>query len=381
MATSEVGIIGYGSAPYEKKPSRSLFGYLGEAGRNALASAGVAKSEIDGLSIDATNTADTAVTFAEYFGFGTTWSQSGSSGGTGALLSVARAVRAVEDGHARYVLCIGGGAQDVAAFQKRVTRFNTAIADYLMPHGFGGMPGLFAIIQRKHMERFGTTREQLGRIAVDLRANARLNEAALLRGPMSLADYLDAKPIAEPLGLFDCVMPCSGAEAIVIGPLDRAPKGKRVKIRAHRERNNHPAGEVAPVSGGWEVFRDELFAAADRSREDMDFMQCYDDFPIMAAIQIEDLGFCRKGEIGAFLDRHRLTHDGSFPLNTGGGQLSCGQAGGSAGLLGLVEATRQLRGEGGARQVKDAARGIVSGFGMISYGHGLAAAAAILERA
>ena len=380
MASSDVGIIGYGSAAYDKKPRQALFGYLGEAGRNALASAGLAKSEIDGLSIDATNTPDTAVTFAEYFGFTTGWSQSGSSGGTSALLSVARAVKAVEGGHAKYVLCIGGGAQDVAAFQKRVTRFNTAIADYLMPHGFGGMPGLFAVIQRKHMERFGTTREQLGRIAVDLRANARLNEAALLRGPMTLDDYLGAKPIAEPLGLFDCVMPCSGAEAIVVGPLDRAPRGKGVKILAHRERNNHPMGEVAPVSGGWEVFRDELFQSAGYGHADMDFMQCYDDFPIMAAIQVEDLGFCPKGEVGRFLDVHRLTHDGSFPMNTGGGQLSCGQAGGSAGLLGMVEATRQLRGEGGARQVKDAKRGIVSGFGMISYGHGLASAAAILER-
>lgn len=380
MASSDIGIIGFGSAAYDKKPRQSLFGYLGEAGRNALASAGVSHSEVDGLAVDATSTPDTAVTTAEYFGFGITWNHSGSSGGTGALLSVARAVRAVEDGRANYVLCVGGGAQDVAAFQKRIARFNTAIADYLMPHGFGGMPGLFAMIQRKHMERYGTTREQLGRIAVDLRANARLNAAALLRAPMSLQDYLDAPQIAEPLGLYDCVMPCSGAEALLVGPLDRVPKGKGVRLLASRERNNHPANEVAPVSGGWEVFRDELFAEAGRSHGDMHFMQLYDDFPIMAAMQIEDLGFCAKGEIGRFLDANRFTHDGSFPLNTGGGQLSCGQAGGSAGLLGMVEATRQLRGEGGARQVANASRGIVSGFGMISYGHGLAAAAAILER-
>jgi acetyl-CoA acetyltransferase len=113
----------------------------------------------------------------------------------------------------------------------------------------------------------------------------------------------------------------------------------------------------------------------------MDFVQLYDDFPIMAAIQLEDLGFCRKGEIGSFLQKNRLTHDGSFPVNTGGGQLSCGQAGGSAGLLSMVEATRQLRGEGGARQVAHGRRGLVSGFGMISYGHGLASAAAIVESA
>jgi acetyl-CoA acetyltransferase len=107
-------------------------------------------------------------------------------------------------------------------------------------------------------------------------------------------------------------------------------------------------------------------------------MQCYDDFPIVAALQIEDLGFCAKGEIGRFLETHRLTHDGSFPLNTGGGQLSCGQAGSGAALMGLVEAVRQLRREAGGRQVANARCGIVSGYGMISYGHGLSASALIL---
>src|SRR5690606_12698202 len=119
-----------------------------------------------------------------------------------------------------------------AAFQKRVSGFNSAISNYLMPHGFGGMPGIFALIQRKHMDTYGTTRAQLGRIAVDLRANAQLNDAALLRGPMELEDYLNARPIAEPLGLFDCVMPCSGAEAVLVGPLDRVPKKKGIRMLA-----------------------------------------------------------------------------------------------------------------------------------------------------
>ena len=111
----------------------------------------------------------------------------------------------------------------------------------------------------------------------------------------------------------------------------------------------------------------------------MDFVQLYDDFPIMAAIQLEDLEFCPKGEAGRFLEANRFTHDGTLPVNTGGGQLSCGQAGGAAGLMSVVEAVRQLRGEGERRQVPGARRGLVSGFGMISYGHGLAAAAAVVE--
>jgi acetyl-CoA acetyltransferase len=382
MLSKNVGIIGYGSAAYEKKPSKTIFGYLGEAARAALKSAGISKKEINGITVDATNLgSDTAVTTAEYFGLSVSFAYKSTHAGAGALISIANAVRAVENGQADYVLCVGGGAQDVAAFKRRIAQFTMAIQDYLVPHGYGGPPGLFGIIQRKHMELYGTTREQFGRIAVDQRLNAQLNDAALLRGPMSLDDYLNAPLIADPLRLYDCVMPCSGAEALVIGPLDRVPSGKGVRVLSAADHHNHPVGEVAPVRGGWEVFRDKLFNEAGYGHKDMSFMQLYDDFPIMAAMQIEDMGFCKKGEVGAFLDKHRLTHDGSFPLNTGGGQLSCGQAGGSAGIIGLVEATRQLRGEGGRRQVKNAQRGVISAFGMISYGHGLSSSALIVEKA
>lgn len=382
MLSQNIGIIGYGSAAYDKKPRQTIFGYLGEAARSALASAGIRKDEINGISVDATNLgSDTAVTTAEYFGLSVSWAYKSTAAGAGPLIAVSNAVRAIEAGHADYVLCIGGGAQDISMFKARIAQFTSAIENYLVPHGYGGPPGLFGIIQRKHMETYGTTREQFGRIAVDLRLNAQRNEAALLRGPMTLDDYLNAPLIADPLRLYDCVMPCSGAEAVIIGPLDRVPKGKGVRVLAARERHNHPPGEIVPLSGGWEVFRDALYKEAGYAPADMNFVQLYDDFPIMAAIQLEDLGFCKKGEIGPFLAKNRLTHDGSFPLNTGGGQLSCGQAGGSAGLIGLVEAVRQLRGEGAARQVKTATRGIVSGFGMISYGHGLSSSAMIVEKA
>jgi acetyl-CoA acetyltransferase len=377
----DIGIIGYGSAQYDKKPRQTLFGYLAEAGRAALSSAGLTVQDIDGLAVDATDTPDSPVTTAEHFGLSISWAHAGSTAGTSGLLSVASAIRAVEAGLARNVLCVAGGAQDLASFHRRMSRFTSAISNYLLPAAHGGMPSLFAIIQRKHMETYGTTRAQLGRVAVDERANAQRNEAALLRGPMTLDDYLNAPMIADPIGKLDCVMPCSGAEAIVVGPLDRVERGKGVRLLASRERHNHPPREIAPLVGGWEVFRDELYAEAGYGPGDMQFVQLYDDFPIMAAICIEDMGFCPKGEIGPFLERNRLTHDGSFPVNTGGGQLSCGQAGGSAGIISMVEATRQLRGEGGQRQVHGAERGLVCGYGSLSYGHGLSAAAAVVERA
>lgn len=379
MISREVGIVGYGSAAYDKKPRQTLFGYIAEAARAALAHAGVRKDEVNGLAVDAALGGDTAVSTAEYLGLSLSWAYKSTAAGAGPIMSVVNAVRAVDAGVADYVICVGAGAQDIATFKKRVAQFTAAVSDYLAPHGYGGPPGMHAIIQRKHMARYGTTREQLGRIAVDQRANASLNEAALLRKPLTLDEYLNAKLVADPLRLYDCVLPCSGAEAVVVGTLDRA-RGKGVRLLSAHERHNHPLGEIAPIRGGWEVFRSALFEDAGYGPRDMQFMQCYDDFPIMAAMQIEDLGFCEKGAIGRFLDENRLTHDGSFPLNTGGGQLSCGQAGGASGLLGVVEATRQLRGEGGARQVRDAARGIVSGYGMISYGHGLSASAVIMER-
>lgn len=382
MAFSDVGIIGYGSSVYEKRASRTELSYFAEAARAALASAGVGRDVVDGIATSSTTLQpDNAVTVAEYLGLSVTWASVATAGGAGAVVNVLDAVRAVEMGRAGFILCLAGAAQDGRFFRERVARFNHAIADYLAPHGFGGMNGLFGIIQRKHMETYGTTRAQLGRIAVDQRANASRNDSALLREPMSIDDYLGAPIVADPLHLYDCVMPCSGAEAILVGPIDRAAPGEAVRLLAGRERHNHPAGEVSPLRGGWETFRDSLYDEAGLGADAMDFVQAYDDYPIMVAIQLEDLGFCRKGEVGPFLERHRLTWDGTFPLNTGGGQLSCGQTGGGGGMIGLTEAVRQLRGEGGARQVAGAKRGLVSGYGMVVYGHGLSASAIVLEAA
>ncbi len=382
MVAREVGIIGYGGSVYEKRATRTEMSYMAEAARAALASAGRAGTDVDGISTRSTTLhPDNAVTTAEHLGLSPSWASVSNAGGAGAPVNVLDAVRAVEAGRATCVLCLAGAAQDGDAFRGRIGRFTGVTGDYLAPHGFGGMNGLFAIVQRKHMETFGTTRAQLGRIAVDQRANARANAAALLRGPMSIEDYLAAPVVADPLGLYDCVMPCSGAEAILVGALDRVPEGKAIRVKAGRERHNHPVGEVSPIRGGWELFRDALWNEAGFGPADVQFVQAYDDYPIMVAIQLEDLGFCAKGEVGAFLARRRMTFDGDFPLNTGGGQLSCGQTGGGGGMISLTEAARQLRGEAGSRQIAGARRGLVSGYGMVAYGHGLSASALLLERA
>ncbi len=382
MDANGIGIIGYGQSLYVKRTERTLFSFLAEAARGALATAGLRKDAIDGLAVASFELPpDNAVTLAEQFGMSVSWAYLGTAGGAGPVASVINAVRAIAAGQAGAVLCLAGDSYDVAGHYRLMDNFNRALKNYATPHGFGGANGLFAIVQRKHMETYGTERSQLGRIAVDQRASAMLNDNALLRTPMSLADYLDARMIADPLRLYDCVLPCAGAEAVVVAPLDRAPAGKGVRILSGYERHNHPPGEPLPLRGGWELFRDALYRDAGYGPAEMDFVQAYDDYPIMVAIQLEDLGFCNKGAVGAFLARHTFAWNGTLPLNTGGGQLSCGQAGAGGGMIGLVEAVRQLRGEAGARQLAEARRGLVSGYGMVGYGKGLSASSVILERA
>ena len=381
-AAQSIGILGYGETEYAKKTSRTLIDLLADATRRALASSGLSKDDIDGIAVCSFELPpDNAVTLAEQFGISVSWAYFGTAGGAGPVASVTNAVRAVEAGDARAVLCVSGDDYDVAGHYRLMDHFNKALINYATPNGFGGANGLFGIVQRKHMETYGTRREELGRIAVGQRASARRNDNALLRGPMTIEDYLNARVIADPICLYDCVLPCPGAEAVIVGPLDRAPAGKAVRVLSGYERHNHPPGEIAPLRGGWELFRDALWSRAGLGPEDMDFVQAYDDYPIMVAIQLEDLGFCTKGEVGRFLAGHTMSFDGSFPLNTNGGQLSCGQAGAAGGMIGLVEAVRQLRGEAGPFQLAAAERGVVSGYGMVGYGHGLSTSSVVLERA
>lgn len=377
---SDVCIAGYGRTNYEKRTQRSLFSFLAEAGRKALESADLTFKDVDGLAICSFELPpDNTVTAAEQFGISVSWAYLGTAGSAGPISSIVNAKRAIEAGHASTVLCIAGDNYDVGGHFKLMDNFSRGLRNYGTPLGFGGANGLFGIIQRKHMETYGTRREDLARISVDQRRSAALNDHALLRTPLSVEDYMNARVIADPICLYDCVLPCAGAEAVVVTTLDRAPNGKAVRVLTGFERHNHPPMEIAPLRGGWEVFADRLYNEAGFGPEDMDFVQLYDDYPIMVAIQLEDLGFCKKGEVSAFLAANTFSWDGSLPLNTGGGQLSCGQAGIAGGLLSVTEAVCQLRSEGGARQVANAKRGLVAGYGMVGYGHGLSASSIILE--
>jgi acetyl-CoA acetyltransferase len=177
-------------------------------------------------------------------------------------------------------------------------------------------------------------------------------------------------------------MPCAGAEAFLVMREERARDLglAHVVIRGAIERHNAFADDPVMVRGGWLVDRDDLYAQAGVAPAALDFVQTYDDYPVIAMMQFEDLGFCEKGEGPAFVRANTLTFDGSFPNNTSGGQLSAGQAGAAGGFLGMVEAVRQLTDTAGSRTVPDAKLGLVAGFGMVTYDRCLCTGAVILGR-
>lgn len=375
-------IVGYGSSRYEKQPSQGLLEYLWDATHDALTRAGLAKDEVDGLAVCSFGLSPgNALTLAEHFGMQLTWACEGIFGGSSGVVLVGRAVEAVRAGRANVIVCLAGDAYSVASHNELIDHFTQAV-DYLAPYGFGGPNAMFALVQRRHSELYGTTREQLGTLAVTQRRNAQLNDNALFRDDLSLEDYLDARIIADPIRLYDCVMPCSGADAVVVVDEDWY-EGRRtpVHVLSQKEVHNPYPGAIAPLKAGFELFADELFAEAGVSRTDIDFVQLYDDYPIMEAIQLEGLGFCGEGESGPFLAATDISPTGTLPVNTGGGQLSCGQSGAGGGMIGVAEAIRQLQHEGGARQVPDASTGLVAGFGEVSYVKGLSASAIVLRRA
>jgi len=374
-------LVSYGQSPYEKRDGHELLWHFWRATLACLERAGIAKDDVDGLALASFGySPGCVVTLAEHFGMRLRWAEQGAFGGASGVVAVSRAADAIRAGRARAVLCLAGDTFTVASHDAMLDSFTPAMRDYLAPHGFGGANGVFALVQRQHSHRYGTRREQLGRLAVTQREHALLNPNALFKVPLTLKEYLTARVIAEPLRLYDCVMPCSGADAVLVVSEDiaRATGRPPVRILAAQEAHNAYPEASSSLPGGWDLFADDLFAEAGVTREDVDLAELYDDYPIMVGIQLECHGFCPRGGCGTFLESTDVSIHGELSINTGGGQLSCGQAGASGGSIHLVEAVQQLQHEAGARQIEDPSVGLVSGFGLVSYGKGLCTASLIL---
>ncbi len=357
--------------------------WLARALRALLRDAALDIREIDGLAVASFGlAADAPVAIVSRLGLDLSWFEYLPHGGACGVVALRRAARAVEAGEARIVACIAGDGHQRGDFRDLVSNFTWNFQDAVYPYGGAGPNAVFAMITRAYMEAHGISRDAFGRLAIEQRAHARENPLALLREPLDLDDYLAARPVAEPLHLYDCVMPCAGAEGFLVMREETARDlGLRhARALAAIERHGAFADDPVQLRGGWETEAERLFAAAGRRREAIDLLETYDDYPVISFLQMEGLGLAPPGEAAELVESGATAIDGRLAHNTSGGQLSCGQAGAAGGFLGIVEALRQLTDRPLGRAAAAATTALVSGYGMVDYDRGLCTAAAILER-
>jgi acetyl-CoA acetyltransferase len=371
------------SIPYRRYSTNTAQWWIGRALQVLTRQAGLRPQDVDGLSVSSFTIApDTAIGLTQHFGLSPRWLDHVPFGGASGIVALRRAARAVEAGDAEFVACVAGDTNHVDSFRRTLASFSRFAQDAVYPYGSGGANASFALIARNYMNTYGARREDFGKICVAQRANAMAVPHALMKKRLTLDDYMASRAISDPIHLFDCVMPCAGAEAFLVcgEAAARSLALKPVRLLSTIERHNAFPQDAIQLRGGWSLDAGELWSMAGVRPQDVDFVETYDDYPVISMMQLEDLGFCNKGEAAAFVRAHTLTNDGSFPHNTCGGQLSVGQAGAAGGYLGLVEAVRQLSDTPLGTQVANAKIGLVSGFGMINYDRGLASGAAVLAR-
>jgi len=372
---TEVVVVGCAEAKIEVASGRSAYDLAGEAMAAALADAGVEKSEIDGFVVancmsEAGNPFWSNIV-ADYLGLELDFCQGIDVGGASFVAGVARAALAIRGGACNTVLVLAADAQSTANHM----RYGAYRTEWTDPVGLMGPPGAFGLLTSRYMEQFELDFDALAKIAVVQRDHALLNDLACerLRVPLTREDYLNSRMISEPIRLLDCVMVCDGASAVVVTSAERAGAlglRKQCRIRGYGERVNYqiadPCADITQT--GHAAAGRRALAQAGLKTSDIRMFHPYDDFLIAVLIQLEQIGFCGSGEGSRFVLDHDLSYKGDLPLNTGGGQISAGQAGLAGGAHNFVEATRQLFGVAGKRQVRNPTNAMVTGIGTIPYG-------------
>jgi acetyl-CoA acetyltransferase len=379
-----VALVSPVSIPYQRQSEKEAEWFIGRALAELLNDSGLDKNDVDGLAVSSFTLApDTSVSLTNYFSMSPRWLESIPLGGASGVVAMRRAARAIQAGDAEVIACIGADTANAKSFASLVDNFSGFSTNAVHPYGAGGPNTVFAMVTRHYMEQFGASREDFGRLCISQRENALAASRALFDKPLSMDDYLNARVIAEPLHLFDCVMPCAGAEGFLVMSVERARSLDLpfATILASEELYNAYAEDDIHYRGGWQLFRESLYTAAGVGPEDIDLLQTYDDYPVIVMLQLEDLGFCEKGEAAQFIKETALSWNGDgLPHNTCGGQLSAGQAGAAGGFIGLVESLRQLTVPGLKNTVSKANIAMVSGYGMVIYDRCLSSNAAILSR-
>jgi len=377
--TRRAVIVGIGESQIGRVPGRSSLQLQAHAAVAAAADAGLAIGDIDGLlttplRVERWNMPAGVV--AHNLGIRPRFLSTVDLAGASGVAMIHQAVMAVESGQCDVALCVAG--QNLLSHQSRdqavksMAESGSAHPQFEVPYGPLG-PSLYALIAQRHMYEFGTTSAQLAEVAVAIRGHACLNPNAHKREPLTVADVLASRMITSPLHMFDCAIVSDGAAAVIVTTAERAADLRKRPIhllgQGYGLRHGHIGDhKQLTITGAVDSGRD-AFASAGVERADIDVAEIYDCFTITVIVELEDLGFCAKGEGGSFVEGGRIALGGALPITTHGGLLSGGHPGLPGGFLHVVEGIRQLRGEAGARQVADAELALVHGNGGVASIH------------
>ncbi|MEM2484492.1 MAG: thiolase family protein [Candidatus Caldarchaeum sp.] len=290
-------------------------------------------------------------------------------GANGAALVVAGAL-AIHAGYIDHFLILGADTpMNITGEGSLTWRYEL---DYLMPVGMMGPNSMAAMIMRRQMDVYGYKPEQYGKISISQRENASKNPLAYFRTPLKIEEYLSSPMISDPLRMLDICPFVNGGFALLLSKTSVAGKvsEKPVKLLGFGEWHNLDAENPLPdiTSTGLKIASKHAYEMSGLKPSKINLLNAYDDYTPVVLMQLEDAGFCEKGKAGRFVEENDITFCGNFPVNTGGGLLSYGQAGMAGGLHHIVEAVRQLRGEAGERQVGGARYAMVTALGALAHG-------------
>ena len=356
-------IVGASLGGVPMTPGRSALEILGEAVHGALADAGLKLSDVDGLFTGSSYHFLAGLSVAEYLGIHPKFCEATMVGGSSYVSHLLTAAMALHTGQCEVALICYGSNQG-SGFGKLKSMAETPL--YEAPYEPRYPISSYALAAARHMHQYGTTREDLAHIAVAARQWAQLNPLAHARDPLSIEQVLDSRLVSDPLSVLDCCLVTDGGGALVLVRSERAkdfPKPPVYVLGAaaatwHRQIGSMPDLTVTAAAESGP----RAFAMAGLALKDVDVLELYDAFTINTLLFLEDLGFCAKGEGGAFVRNGRIAPGGALPVNTNGGGLSCCHPG-MYGMFLLIEAVQQLRAEAGDRQVPNAEIALCHGNG------------------
>ena len=360
----ETAIVGAATYGQGESPGLTNYDQAALASVKALEQAGLRLNDVDGLFILSIGDNLNTMSFAEYLGIRPRFADNCRTGGSSFQIHAVIAALALMSGQCDIALIAYGSSQRTST--GKLVQSANALSPWLQAYSPRVPVSSYAMAAARHMYEFGTTKEQLGQVAVSARQWAQLNPDAFMRDELTLEDYLQARMICDPLGKYDCCLVTDGAAAVVMTRADHARDlvsnpvyvlGGAAEI-THREIASMPDLTVTGAAAA----ASRAYSQAGIKPADVDVVELYDAFTINTLLFLEDMGFCPKGEGGRFVEGGRIAPGGELPVNTNGGGLSCTHPG-MYGLHSMVEASLQIMGLAGERQIENVDIAIAQGNG------------------